>query len=68
MLFRSMSDRPYKKAWTTEAAVEYIRGASGTHFDPRIVEVFMGCLPEVAAIRTRFSEAAQTGFGTIRGA
>jgi PAS domain S-box-containing protein len=32
------SDRPYRKAWTKEATIQYIRENSGTHFDPEIVE------------------------------
>ncbi|MBI5352867.1 MAG: PAS domain S-box protein [Chloroflexi bacterium] len=35
------SDRPYRKAWTKEKALNYIREQSGTHFDPQIVEKFM---------------------------
>jgi len=34
------SDRPYRPAWTQEAAVEYIREQSGKHFDPQVVEAF----------------------------
>jgi PAS domain S-box-containing protein len=32
------SDRPYRKAWTKEVTLQYIRENSGTHFDPEIVE------------------------------
>ncbi|MDI6769234.1 MAG: GAF domain-containing protein [Anaerolineales bacterium] len=35
------SDRPYRPAWTTEKALEYIRAQSGKHFDPQVVEAFM---------------------------
>jgi PAS domain S-box-containing protein/putative nucleotidyltransferase with HDIG domain len=35
------SDRPYRSAWREEDVYEYIRSASGTHFDPQVVEVFM---------------------------
>ena len=35
------SDRPYRLAWTKEKTREHIRASSGTHFDPRVVEVFM---------------------------
>lgn len=34
------SDRPYRKAWTQEQAFTYIREQSGTHFDPRVVDLF----------------------------
>jgi HD-GYP domain-containing protein (c-di-GMP phosphodiesterase class II) len=36
------SDRPYRKAWTEEQALEYIRAESGKHFDPEVVKKFIG--------------------------
>jgi putative two-component system response regulator len=33
-------DRPYKEAWTVEAALEEIRSLSGRQFDPDVVEAF----------------------------
>jgi len=50
------SERPYKKAWTVEAAVELIKENSGKHFDPELVEVFLEQLPNILLIRERFSE------------
>ena len=35
------SDRPYRKAWSREQAVEHIRAGAGTHFDPGVVSVFI---------------------------
>ena len=35
------SDRPYRKGWPEEKVREYIRSLSGTHFDPKVVEVFL---------------------------
>ena len=34
-------ERPYKKAWLMEAAVEEIRSQSGKQFDPKVVEAFL---------------------------
>jgi HD-GYP domain-containing protein (c-di-GMP phosphodiesterase class II) len=34
------SERPYKKAWTHEAATAEIAALSGTHFDPHVAECF----------------------------
>ena len=34
------SERPYREAWTPERAKEYIREASGSHFDPEVVAAF----------------------------
>jgi len=36
-----VSDRPYKKPFTHEKAVEIIKNDSGKHFDPEIVAVFL---------------------------
>jgi len=35
------SDRPYRKAWTREEALRYIREQAGHQFDPKVVEVFL---------------------------
>ena len=32
------TDRPYRRATSSEAALEELRACSGTHFDPRVVE------------------------------
>lgn len=50
------SERPYKKAWTVEAAVELIKENSGKHFDPTLVEVFLRKLPCIVAIKEKFVE------------
>jgi HD-GYP domain-containing protein (c-di-GMP phosphodiesterase class II) len=34
------SDRPYRRAWTNENALAYIKEQSGKHFDPEIVDLF----------------------------
>lgn len=39
-------DRPYREAWTKKDAYEYIKEQSGSHFDPRIVEVFLEIIKE----------------------
>lgn len=35
------SDRPYRKAWDKEKTLEHIKAGSGSHFDPKVVEVFL---------------------------
>ncbi len=35
------SDRPYRAAWPEERVREHIHSLRGTHFDPRVVEVFL---------------------------
>lgn len=35
------SDRPYRKAWTKQATLQYIKEQRGHHFDPEVVDVFL---------------------------
>ncbi len=35
------SDRPYRKAWSHEKALAYIKEQSGAHFDPRVATTFL---------------------------
>lgn len=35
------SDRPYRKAWHPEKAIDYIKSQSGKHFDPQLVQIFL---------------------------
>ena len=37
-----VSSRPYKPPWTVGEALDEIRAQSGRHFDPRLVELFLG--------------------------
>jgi HD-GYP domain-containing protein (c-di-GMP phosphodiesterase class II) len=43
------SDRPYRKAWSVETAIEYIRSEKGKHFDPAIVDLFLKLVDELRA-------------------
>lgn len=36
------SDRPYRPAWSEEKVLAYIQEMAGSHFDPRVVEAFLG--------------------------
>jgi len=38
------SDRPYRAAWSPAQALDYIRGQSGRHFDPAVVEAFLALI------------------------
>jgi putative two-component system response regulator len=35
-----MNKRVYKEEWTTEMTLEYIKESAGSHFDPRLAEMF----------------------------
>ncbi|UUY07607.1 two-component system response regulator [Pseudomonas sp. J452] len=51
------SVRPYKAAWSVEEALELLRRESGKHFDPQLVELFLGCMPQILLIKERWAEA-----------
>lgn len=36
-----VSERPYKHAWTTKAALEFMETQRGKHFDPQCLDAFM---------------------------
>lgn len=40
------SNRPYRKAWPRDEIIEYIRQQSGSHFDPKIVSLFLGMMKD----------------------
>ncbi|WP_161883540.1 PAS domain S-box protein [Deinococcus alpinitundrae] len=42
------SDRPYRKAWSRERAIEHIQSGAGTHFDPAVVRLFVQLLEQRA--------------------
>ena len=50
------SDRPYKKAWPVEEALELLQREAGRHFDPALVELFIRLLPQMLAIRARWPD------------
>ena len=50
------TERPYKRPWPVEQAVDYIVGAAGKHFDPALVEVFRRELPAILDVRERFQD------------
>ncbi len=49
-------ERPYKKAWSTESALELIKGESGKHFDPSLVELFTQSLPAILEIKNTYTD------------
>ncbi|MGZ9225274.1 MAG: HD domain-containing phosphohydrolase, partial [Anaerolineales bacterium] len=38
------NDRPYRKALPREEVIEYLKSQSGSHFDPKVVDVFIPML------------------------
>ncbi len=50
------SVRPYKRAWSTKEAMEYLIRHSGSHFDPRCIEAFQAQAERVARIQYLLSD------------
>lgn len=50
------SERPYKKPWSVQEAVDLITEESGQHFDPKLVLLFLDHLPEIIAIKEKYAE------------
>lgn len=50
------TERPYKKAWEIERALEYLHEGAGNHFDPLCVAAFVSRLDDALAIRARFQD------------
>ncbi|SCA57467.1 Response regulator receiver modulated metal dependent phosphohydrolase [Candidatus Terasakiella magnetica] len=53
------SKRPYKDAWAWAEAVNYIQENSGTEFDPKLVDIFLGNINKVEDIYNQYREEAQ---------
>lgn len=52
------SERPYKKAWPIDQALEEIKACRGSHFDPQVVDAFLAVVDELSGVIVRFSDPA----------
>jgi len=50
------SARPYKKPWPIEDVVAFIKENSGSHFDPKITDVFIRIIPELVKLSKEYSD------------
>ncbi len=53
------SKRPYKEAWPLNDALNEIRACSGKAFDPKLVECFFKCLPDITQTMETFKEESE---------
>ena len=53
------SERPYKKAWSLQEAIDEIVKQSGKHFDPEIVQHFVEILPDIKKIMEYYNQMEQ---------
>lgn len=50
------SERPYKKAWTTDDAFELISNEKGKHFDPMLAQLFLDNRDKVLEIKASLAD------------
>jgi two-component system response regulator RpfG len=50
------SVRPYKSAWSSDQAYEYVQSQGSRHFDPRLVEAFAAAKNEVLQIQNEWRD------------
>jgi response regulator RpfG family c-di-GMP phosphodiesterase len=50
------SDRVYKKAWELESVLELLKNERGQHFDPTLVDIFLGNLDEFLKIKEQYTD------------
>jgi response regulator RpfG family c-di-GMP phosphodiesterase len=50
------SPRQYKESWPEAAVLQYLREGAGKHFDPELVEIFLGNIDMMRAIQKRYTD------------
>jgi two-component system response regulator RpfG len=50
------SVRPYKKAWPNDDALQFLRSQRRAHFDPRLVDAFLGVRSEVERVQQEWRD------------
>lgn len=50
-----ISRRAYKEAWEESDVLDYVKWQSGKHFDPTLVELFLGMQDVVTSIRKKYA-------------
>jgi len=51
-----VTSRPYKEAWSTEDALDYIKQQSGSHMDPQCVDAFFTRIDDVIKIKAEYAD------------
>ncbi|SDH99331.1 HD domain-containing phosphohydrolase [Propionivibrio dicarboxylicus] len=60
------SARPYKKAWSFDAAINHIVLESGKAFDPALVTLFVTMISECTEIRQRYCDPSDAAEASLR--
>ena len=50
------TERPYKKAWTVDDALELIKKEAGEHFDPQLVSKFVEIIADILILKEKYAE------------
>lgn len=56
------SERPYKRAWDIDSAVDFLKNGSGKHFKPECVNAFLKDWDLVLEIKERFTDEVIADF------
>jgi two-component system response regulator RpfG len=51
-----VSERPYKRPWSTQEALEYVKSQRGKHFDRLCVDAFLSDVTRIDAIRAELAD------------
>ncbi|MBB5019003.1 putative two-component system response regulator [Chitinivorax tropicus] len=51
-----MSERPYKKAWPLEQALDFLKAQRGQHFDPACLDAFFDSWEAINEVRIRLQD------------
>lgn len=51
-----VSVRPYKDAWPTQDAIDYLKAQAGTQLDPQCVEAFCQRIPQIMQIQRDYAD------------
>ncbi len=54
-----VTTRPYKAAWSTEEALDYIKQQSGSHMDPQCVDAFFARIDDIKKIQFEYSDESE---------
>jgi response regulator RpfG family c-di-GMP phosphodiesterase len=59
------SVRPYKQAWTHEAALDLIKESRGSHFDPDLVDAFVARADDFNELRIRLGDGDEAASAAV---
>jgi len=59
------SDRPYKKRWSETEAIDFLQQNAGTHFDSKLVKLFLTELPNIALFSQQLNDKTKNNANTF---